>query len=102
MAWMAIGRAGVALSPLVASAAGDGVITKDGGEVGEATAVWVGEPSAAGDAVAVWGATVGVAGGTGAAGSWLASPSTRTSTAIKAERKLKISDPRALTMYFWR
>lgn len=92
----------MAVTPLVASAAGEGVITKDGGEVWDATAVWVGEPSAAGDAVAVLGATVGVAGGAGAAGPWLASPSTRTSTAIKAERKLKISDPRARTMYFWR
>jgi hypothetical protein len=72
------------------------------GEIWVGAAVWVGEPGTAGDAVAAWLAIVWVAAGAGAAGPWLAWPSTSTITAIKAERKLKISDPRARTMYFWR
>ena len=101
IACTAIGSAGVEVSPLVGVAAGEGVRTKDVGEIWFGAAVWVGEPREVGGAVAVRAAIVCVA-RAGAAGAWLAWPSTRTSTAIKAERKLKISEPRARTMYFCR
>src|SRR5512137_1897697 len=87
MAWTAIGSAGVEVSPLVGVAAGEGVRARDVGEIWVDGAVWVGEPKEACVAIPVPAAIVWVA-RAGEAGAWLAWPRTRTSTAIKAERKL--------------
>lgn len=120
MAWTAIGSDGVDVRPLLGVAASDGVITKNVGELWTGPAVPVGEPAAAvpvAECVAVGplgergaaaedvgarGEMVRVATGGAGGGTWLAWPTTSTATAINADRKLKISDPRARTTYFWR
>ncbi len=102
IAWTAMGRAGVAVSPLVAVAAGDGVTTKALGAACVGASVSVGLTVVVGDSSLGSVATGRVTVGAGEVGGCVTWPRTRTATAIRPERKLKISDPRARTMYFWR